>query len=224
MSSPVTAVERSENEKLGNCSATYASQATCPGDCPARGKWCYAETGFAGFTTSRLNRSDVTDTRELADFESDAIDSLSGRRPLRLHVVGDARTRYAARKLSAAARRYRVKHGKAVWTYTHAWRTVTRDCWDSVSVLASVESTSAAKEAHAAGYAVAIVVDRFESDKAYSVDGVKILPCPAMTKGVKCSDCALCHNADRLHAAGIAIGFESHGARKNAARIALNLV
>src|SRR5262245_63271856 len=89
---PACAVETSTNAKLGPVSATYASQASCPRSCPWFGKGCYAEQGFVGLQTRRLNRSAVRGALRIARAEARVIDALTGDRLLRLHVVGDART------------------------------------------------------------------------------------------------------------------------------------
>src|SRR5262245_20215952 len=67
---PVRAVENSENAKTGLVSATYASQESCPADCPFRGAGCYAEGSRVGFHTRRLNRSPVTDPAVIARAEA----------------------------------------------------------------------------------------------------------------------------------------------------------
>jgi hypothetical protein len=169
-----------------------------------------------GFQTRRLNRSRVRDAARIAQGEARAIDTLTGDRLLRLHVVGDARTDAAARLLGAAAQRYArrgnaPRHGRKVWTYTHAWRTVSRASWgDAVSVLASVETVKEARQAMRAGYAAAVVC-AFERESAYPIDGVAVLPCPNQTRGVTCRDCGLCRDDERRRAAGLVIAFEAHG-------------
>src|ERR1700722_11786350 len=110
--SPATAIETSDNRKLGPVSATYASQSSCPQSCPWFGKGCYAEHGPTSHTTRRLNRSAVRGAARIAQAEARAIDALTGDRLLRLHVVGDARTDAAARTLGKAAQRY-AKRGNA---------------------------------------------------------------------------------------------------------------
>src|SRR5688572_25073724 len=81
-----TAVETSTNAKLGQTSATYASQSSCPRSCPWYGHGCYAEKGLVGFQTRRLNRSAVRGAVRIAEAEARAIDTLTGDRLLRLHV------------------------------------------------------------------------------------------------------------------------------------------
>ena len=221
---PAIAVETSNNAKLGAVSATYASQASCPTDCPWYGRGCYAEQGYAAHTTRRLNRSEAKNDATIARAEADAIGTLTGDRLLRLHVVGDSRTNRAARIVAAAARAYARKgnqpaKGKKVWTYTHAHRKVKRASWgDAVSVLASVETIKGAVDAMSRGYAAAIVVQKFEQEAAYDVNGVTLLPCPNQTKGVTCRDCGLCRDDDRLREQRIVIAFEAHGSRQNTVR------
>jgi hypothetical protein len=211
------AVETSTNTKLGPVSATYASQASCPRSCPWFNNGCYAERGLVGYQTRRLNRSALRGAGRIASAEARAIDTLTGDRLLRLHVVGDARTDAAARELGAAARRYASRgnaprRGRKVWTYTHAWRSVARASWgDSVSVLASVETVRDARQAMAKGYAAAVVVSAFERESTYRIDGVTVLPCPNQTRGITCRDCGLCRDDERLRSAGLVIAFQAHG-------------
>src|SRR5262249_1964855 len=174
--------------------------------------------------TRRLNRSALRSALHIAKAEARAIDGLTGDRLLRLHVVGDAKTEAAARELDAAARRYSARgnaprHGKKVWTYTHAWRTVPRECWgDAVSVLASVETVREAREAMAPGSPAALVVAAFERQGAYPIDGTAVIPCPNQTRGVTCRDCGLCRDDERMRSAGLVIAFAAHGARGAAVR------
>jgi hypothetical protein len=152
---------------------------------------------------------------DVARAEADAIDSLSGTRPLRLHVVGDCPTDDAARIVSDAAERYTARGGGRAWTYTHAWRDVVRASWQSVSVRASCETADDVRAAHARGYDAAIVVDSHKSDRAYDVDGIRVVPCPEQTRGRSCADCGLCMRP------GTTIAFAVHGARKAAATAAI---
>lgn len=233
----VIAVETTENRKTGPVSVTHVSQASCPRSCPLFDNGCYAEVGPQGFITSRLNDSDVTRPDVIARQEAEAIDSLTGDRPLRLHVVGDCRTPAAARIVAAACERYKQRsnpwkaprptplmralgHPPAeqdVWTYTHAWRDVERTDWGSVSVLASCETAAQAEEAHARGYAVALIVPQFAQDGAYDLPGtlLRVIPCPWQTRGVTCRECRLCWDSERLHREGLVIGFAAHGSQRN---------
>ena len=229
---PVIAVEDSGNRKLGRVSATYVSQGSCPLDCPFLHYGCYAETGRAAIHTRRLNRSPIKDPIALARAEARAIDNLTGKRLLRLHVVGDCRTNRAARIVASASARYAARMQalavnrinaycalpgrKSVWTYCHAWRKVARDSWGEVSVLASVESFPDAHRAISRGYAPAIVVPRFRRPQAYPQGGLTILPCPHQSKSehITCDKCRLCLDDNRLLRNRMAIAFLPHGEGK----------
>ncbi len=218
------AVEKSGNSKIGVVSATYVSQASCPTTCKFQGSGCYAESGMTAFTTRRLNESHLTDANEIAHAEALEIAKLTGRYPLRVHVVGDARTDNAARILSIAMSKHQQKHGMPAWTYTHAWRTVRRTSWGNANVQASCETAEDVVHANYRGYATALVVDRFESDKAYTTaDGSKIIPCPQQTGRAKtCDDCRLCMNGlESRRAKGVSIGFAVHGGQHKLAASAL---
>lgn len=225
---PVTAVEASSNSKTGLCSATYASQATCPECCPLRGEGCYAESGCVGFITRRINRSATTDPETIARYEAAAIDCLSARLDLRIHVVGDCPTAESAYVVGQAAWRYLERarvcdRNVKVWTYSHAWRDVPRDVWSSVSVLASCETAADAEEAMSRGYAACILLERFEHTKSYphAHGDFTVIPCPEQTRGMKCVDCRLCLNADRLLERRQVIGFVPRG---RGARMALEVI
>jgi hypothetical protein len=209
------AIEVSTNRKLGPVAATFVSQVSCPRECPwyDDGRWgspCYANNGFQGFMTAKLNQG-KGDHLDAAREEADLIRRLSGERTLRLHVVGDCKDQRAAEMVSKAADEYRAKHGRLVWTYTRAWVQVPRTSWGSVSVLASCETPEQVQRAERLGYATAIVVSHFPQPTAYRRDGVKIVPCPQETGRVPtCADCKLCWRDDILRQAGITIGFEAH--------------
>ncbi len=228
MSTPVIAVEISKNDKIGRASATMQSQATCPSTCVFRDNGCYAETGLQAMHTRRLNASTIVDVDVIADMHADAIRGLSGRRPLRIDVVGDCRTDYAASVVSEAARAYSAHHGQPTWTYTHAWRDVVRESWGDVSVLASCETADDLTRAKAAGYATAVVYDNGSaapSVKAFAMGDHKVIPCPeqASKKGLTCTDCRLCIDAPKLQSRDITIGFHAHGSGAGKARKAIGM-
>lgn len=233
-------VENSKNSKISSTkqqvAATYAPiLQTCPDSCNLKGAGCYAETSYTGMTNRKLeNLAAAKSALDLAKDEAAAIDSAfskgvpqtgaNGGVDLRLHVSGDCKTTTAARTVAAAARRFARRGGGSVWSYTHAWRTVPRNAWEGVSILASVESLKDSWAARKRGYAPAIVVSEHKSDKLYRLGNSKFIPCPAQTRGVTCVTCRLCFNADRLHAAGIGIAFKAHGAKRNELKRKLTVI
>lgn len=222
----VKAVELSKNSKLGGASATYVTQDSCPDSCALKKNGCYAENDLVGMITSRLN----TDANgqysplKIAKIEAAAIGTLSGKRHLRVHVVGDCRSNASAKVVAKAMIGHAKKFGKKAWSYTHAWKTVEASSWLGQSVLASCESTRDAKLAMDRGYAVALVVTDFQSNKAYDLDGLKVIPCPAQVRETNCTKCRLCMGSISLLDKGAVIGFIPHGAKKKSVLFSLSVI
>ena len=208
--------------------ATYVSiKASCPKTCPLMGEGCYAQLSYVGMTSHRLDEeAQGLSALDAARAEAQVIDSAyKGRtippnRDMRLHVAGDSRTRAAAKLVNSAVGRWKKRGCGDCWSYTHAWKNVPREDWANVSILASVSTAQEAALAKKQGYAPAIVVDQHASDKAYQLDGsdIKWIPCPAQTKGVGCSDCRLCFNANRLVENNFGIAFAAHGVKRESVK------
>jgi hypothetical protein len=221
--------------------STYASiVSTCPASCGFRDEGCYAEAGSTGAAIARLNRiGGATHRLRIADQEAALIDrAFNGRvvpqdggrhgdagRDLRLRVGGDYTTDEEARVLAYAAERWESRDGGGVFAYTHGWRGVQRESFGGIRVLASVEEPGDIAEAHDRRYDAAIVVDRFPSDRAFTLPGtsVKAIPCPEQTRGTTCVKCRLCIEAP-LRDRGAVIAFAVHGPRAERARRRLRVL
>jgi len=210
------AIEKSENSKIKgkdqSCSTTYAHKASCPASCPFRKSGgCYAAVAHTNIHWNRCGQGRPS-PESIARSEAALIRGLTGQNDLRVHTAGDCRTNGAAKLVAAAAEEHMAKHGKRAWSYTHAWRTVARESWGKVSVLASCETAKEAKEAQALGYATCVVVPSFEKDYPYDWNGVRLVPCPKQThKAASCVSCGLCMLDQRLHKAGLTVAFAAHG-------------
>jgi hypothetical protein len=222
MSKLIIAVEKSQNSKTGdNISATYAPIQSCPKTCVFLNKGCYAQYGHTGIHLSKLNKectvSKKTRPIDIARSEAKEIRKLSGKNPLRLHIVGDCQTPKAAEIIAAACADYMNKHNQIVWGYTHAWKVIPREKWGKISILASCETLEEVKYAHSRGYAASIVRAKpFENSFIYQ--DVKMIACKEQIKGIKCSDCKLCMNDKQLLSSfktPSAICFFAHGPGEN---------
>lgn len=171
---------------------------------------------MTGIHTHRLNKSVVSDPEAIAECEAEAIRKLTGRFPLRLHVVGDCTNDAAADIVSAAASEHQSKHGQPAWTYTHA-HNVRRESWRDISVLRSCENIEQVKKAHEDGFATAMVVPEFERETAYPIaEDIVGIPCPQQTgKVANCMQCRLCMQDGKLHRSRRTILFEAHGVSRN---------
>ena len=212
---PVTVVENSENTKTGLVHATYASQSTCPIECSFYKNGCYAESGYAGITTNKLNNDEEQDELTIAYIEADGISKLSGKHKLRVHVVGDCKTNESAQIVGQSMKEFQNFSGKEAWTYTHAWRNVFHSSWKGANVSASCETGQEVKEAQSLGYGTVITVPEHLSNKKYTYQGVDIIPCPQQFGKTDCSNCNLCMMPQTLRAKGLSIGFAVHGNKKN---------
>lgn len=216
-------VQESENEKIGRVSTTYLATVSCV-DCPLKNHGCYAEHGMVALWKRKLDaavRARKASPVRQAQAEADGIDALRAKgQALRLHTSGDCPTTESARIVADASARFTKRGGGSVWTYTHAWRRVSRRAWGAVSVLASVEKLADARRAMSKGWAVARVVPTFASDKAWIEGGVRWIPCPAQTRdNVTCESCRLCWDDAKLREINAGVAFAAHGsARKMAAK------
>lgn len=212
------------------CSSTYVSiAATCPQSCAFKSSGCYVREGFTGSMSRKLDRDASRMTGDMvvmieaerikAAFRGGTIpqDGARGGRDLRLHVGGDVSSSKAARWLAAAAAHWKQRGGGSVWTYTHRWRQIPRQSWGSISALASVENLSDAYAALTRGYAPAFTMRQFPSEKSFALGTLKVVPCPAETRGTTCVKCRLCVDDRRLAERGVAIGFALHGQGASAA-------
>jgi hypothetical protein len=219
----VIAVELSEDAKLTGpggpgMAATYAPQLTCP-PCRLRGAGCYAEGGRVALHTNAINAAaqaaGVT-ALELAQLEADAIDRLTGWRPLRRAVVGDCATVEAAGIVGAAMVRYERRHGFPAWGYTHAAPDVPAAAWQGARVLASCDSWAQLGPARRAGYkGLALLIPPTDSPKAQHWGPLRVIPCPAQFKtaaGAPRTTCDVCHLCRDLAAGagrpGDVVGFQ----------------
>ncbi len=218
------------------CSVTSVSiAATCSARCPflstpGHPGPCYVQAGFQKFHADALDRAARGMTPfEVIDAEASHIelsfnggpvpqDGPGGKgRGLRLHDGGDVEGRAGAKRLARAARNWMERGGSRPWTYTHRWHEIPRSDWGPISVLASIERADDLARARERGYASAITLAEFASEKAFDVQGWRVIPCPAETRQRTCVQCRLCWRADALLAERAAIAFKMHGSRKSLA-------
>lgn len=138
-----------------HAASTYASiLGTCPQSCPHLDAGCYAQSGITGGVVRKLDEA----VRLFGYSHDQVIEQeawlIATRKPprgrvIRVHVSGDARTRWAARQLAEAVRTWNVNEGGPGFTYTHG--PTRRDDWGGISVLASVEDVNGIRDARRRG-------------------------------------------------------------------------
>ena len=220
-------IQNSDNEKISSTmkvDGTYASFKSCPTDCGVKDE-CYAKYGPVSMYMGRLTAVEAS-SLDVARAEVRAIDGAYKGGPvpkgrlLRIHIAGDARTKSAAAMIGNAVTRWKSRGGAIAWSYTHAWKNVSRSAWGKdVSILGSIENAEDGDAVIAQGYAPALVVAEFPFGpkpftRVESGRPIKYIPCPeqAGTKAA-CDVCKLCFNADKLRDARIGIAFVAHGCK-----------
>ncbi len=220
----VLAVAKSTNSKTGLVSATYAPIQSCPETCPFIKGGCYAQHGHCGIHLRTINKAarEQNKTRpvDIARIEAQSIRELKSDLPLRLHIVGDCKTPKAAQIIADACHEYMDRTKQSVWTYTHAWKVIPREKWGKISVLASCESIEDAKYAMKRGYAASIVRAKPFSN-IFDWEGIRMVPCLEMTKGITCDKCKLCMKDENLRNSNRVVCFFPHGTGAEIARRAL---
>lgn len=136
---------------------------------------------------------------------------LTGKKKLRVHVVGDVVTPANAIAIGEAMNRHKAKHGNGAWTYTHRWREIVASNWKGASVWASVEKPEEVLQARIMGYPSAITLPygTHPSTSQYEWEGLKVIPCPAQRhpRTVTCSTCNLCANSAKMFSQDKVLGF-----------------
>lgn len=182
----VLAMERTGNAKTGTVSCTYAPRQSCPGTCIFCNSGCYGEYAFIKTINRNIQAAAAKfggDRIKIAEVEAESIRGLKGNLPLRVHIIGDCSVGGAARLVSDAVMDYQRIARMPSWAYTHAWRSVGRNSWGRMSVVASTESIDDVYKAFGKGYAACIVAE--SKEKVVLPSGIRLLPCPAITKPVQ---------------------------------------
>jgi len=206
----VAAVSRSR--KLGQVAATYAPIYSCPHDCPLLNHGCYAQHDKCGILLKQLNeearKRKLTRPIDIAKEEARLIKELTGDRPLRLHVVGDAKTPLAVEVLAEAAEKYM----NVVWTYTRSWKTIPRKRWGRISVLASCETFEEARKAMDRGYAACILrLKAFDFSFWNEQEDLRQTACKSKLGEVTCNKCKICMDDKKLLNNREVVCFFPHG-------------
>ena len=208
------------NTKLGPTVATTTLpiRSTCPTTCmhhPDNEATCYAYQGPMMWHQRRLEKEGLSEW-EIVNLEYAQVNTIPNGRLTRLHVAGEWVNAMHIKSVAKAVKKRALK----AWSYTHKWRSFKAATFKGISILASCETAAETARAWVRGYAAALVVVKFDSDRAYELcysdgsgSGMVGIPCPYQTKKIPCEDCKLCLKGEWLHSQRKVILFEAHGAR-----------
>lgn len=222
---------KSDNAKIGPIPVSTTSAESCPAACPFNnGGGCYATYGPLMIHWKAVTAG--TRGMEWDEF-CEAIAALPEGQLWRHNQAGDLPG--ASNRIDRAKLRRLVdaNAGKRGFTYTHKPLTPhnvkaiedanARGFTVNVSANSAAEA-AAVKRTHPA-LPVACVLPEGHADKVTTVDGVRIVQCPATCRETTCAECRLCQRTDR----DFVIGFPAHGSGKRkvsavAGRVALATV
>jgi len=197
-------VESSRNGKTGpGCAVTYRTAGSCPSTCPLMAAGCYARGRIFGIP-ARLGAEDGSSyaaVRRLADAPGVSL--------VRANVCGDVLREDGTPDRPYLAALSAVAASVPVFTYTHAWRSLTPEDAPGVTVNASCESITDLVAAAAAGWPT-VVSDTGEGDSLIgsTVAGRRVVQCPAQTRpDITCASCRLCARPNRA----ATVAFVVHG-------------
>lgn len=219
-------VTNSSNSKISSnkdVDATYVTLCSCSNKCPLKNKGCYAQNSYINFIVTKLNnQSYYLDPISIAKIEASVIDSsyngkIIPNKALRLHVSGDSKTIKGSKIINDAVKRWKLRGGKVVWSYTHSWRNVERDIWNDVSMIASIDKIEQYKKARDQGYSSALIIKEHLNKKPHFINGssIKWIPCLAQIQDTTCIKCGLCLDEKTLFNKNLGILFAAHGINKN---------
>jgi hypothetical protein len=198
-------VTGSRNTKTGGCAVTYRTAASCPSTCPLMAAGCYARGRIFGIPSRLGEEADGSSYAAVRDLAGSPADP-----PVRANVCGDMLTAEGAPDrpyLSALS--HVAASGRAVFSYTHAWRTLSPQDAPGVCLNASCDTAADLEAAIAAGWPT-VVTDTGEADGLIgsTVAGRRVVQCPAQVReGITCASCRLCARPRR----SCTVAFVVHG-------------
>jgi hypothetical protein len=211
---------RSGNGKTGPIPVTSRDQWSCPTTCPLFGNGCYGENRGASpktlFEHAASAESVHTVESLAAGMRQSGRPGKGMRRQLPLvrdREVGDVRAadgsidRTWMTMVADAARTV----GRTVFGYTHVPEVTSADVPDGYVMNASCETPAGVRDAWDRGLPAVLVGDA--QTFADAMPEARIVPCPAESAGVTCSECGLCAKPARMTSPRTApvIVFAPHG-------------
>lgn len=197
-------IPASRDKKLGGLSATYTSNATCPGTCPFHGHGCYAERGNVNLWRLKINAAAWGVPLDKAAELVASKDKTPTFVPCRLNVLGDVckNSRIDWAQVLEYKRIFRLRsntfgytHGPVLTEDVQMFRQVNsaRFCLNR-----SCENPREAVDLFKKGVPTVLAVNTFTMPHHWGTyDDVPMVQCPYQTRGLTCAQCKLCMQANR---------------------------
>jgi len=207
----------SHNTKTGKAQTTYLPVGeTCPDACPLKAtRKCYAMTTRNVYFQQRRAAGETFDVLRWLQTRprgSSVRHMVSG--DWFINDGADLNTAY----IEGAKRGHASRPDLVGWSYTHGWRGVTPDTLNGpgLCVNASTESEAGTRQALAAGWAVAQIVDPATPPVTVK-DNHAVVVCPQQASDghITCDQCHLCAKPGRKYRGlPVVVGFRAHSAKR----------
>lgn len=209
-------IQNSANRKIGNISAIYSENTTCPSTCPLKDKGCYARYGMTGLHWRNLPDSWAVGMEKVR--------ALPNKSTIRYGVAGDLpgeSDKIDGKKLNELLDSV---GNNTLYAYTHkpilnhkfakqnAKLIKEANSKDNITINLSADSLHEADEMAELQIApVVVVVPENSPNTLFTPKGRKVIACPQQNNAkITCASCRLC-----MKKRGVIIGFKAHGSGKN---------
>ena len=211
----VRVIQTSLNRKIGNISAIYSENITCPSTCPLKDSGCYARFGMAGLHWRNLPDSWAVGMEKVR--------ALPNKSTIRYGVAGDmpgVSDKIDDKKLSELLESV---GDNTLYAYTHkpvlnhkfaksnAALIKAANSKDNVTINLSADSLAEADEMMDLQIApVVVVIPEKSPNTLFTPKGRKVIACPQQNNDkITCASCRLC-----MKKRSVIIGFKAHGTGK----------
>jgi len=209
-------IRNSANRKIGNISAIYSENTTCPSTCPLKDSGCYARFGMTG-----LHWRNLPDSWAIG---MEKVRALPNKSTIRYGVAGDlpgVSDEIDGEKLneliaSAGSNTLYAYTHKPVLNHKFAKQNAEiikqANARENITINLSADSLEEADEMAELQIApVVVVLPENSPNTVFTPKGRKVIVCPQQNNDkVTCASCRLC-----MKKRSVCIGFKAHGTGKN---------
>ncbi len=209
-------IRNSANRKIGNISAIYSENITCPSTCPLKDKGCYARYGMTGLHWRNLPDSWAIGMEKVRALPNESTirygvagdlpgvsDEIDGDKLNELIASAGPNTLYAYTHKPVLNHKFAKQNAEIIK------QTNTRE---NITINLSADSLEEADEMAELQIApVVVVLPENSPNTVFTPKGRKVIVCPQQNNNkVTCASCRLC-----MKKRTVCIGFKAHSAGKN---------
>ena len=224
----ITVTEKSGNMKTGPILTTKTEKKTCPKSCPLYDSACYARFGPLNWHWRAMEKGKTATGKRINNSWDHAMRLIANQKHGSLWRYGEAGDLPGENEkidLRLMKQLIRANLGKRGFTYTHKYhlkenhKKIKRINQTEFTINLSANDPKHADQLSRLGIGpVVCLLPHDQLKNLKTPNGINIVVCPAVTKGITCLNCKLCAITDR----NFVIGFPAHGPAKK--QIALKTI